>query len=110
MDLILRSIAIVFEQPVKLRKPSLIFVNSMSDLFHEKMPLETIKELFGIMKSCLRHKFQFLTKRHERLAQLAPRLDLGRITSGWVYRSRISECRPGRFPETGASKGPISFV
>lgn len=63
-----------FQQPVKLRKPSLIFVNSMSDLFHEQMPPETIEELFGIMGSCPRHKFQILTKRHERLVELAPSL------------------------------------
>jgi protein gp37 len=64
-----------FDQPVKLRKPSLIFVNSMSDLFHEKMPLETIRELFGIMEACPRHKFQILTKRHERLVELSSSLE-----------------------------------
>jgi Protein of unknown function (DUF5131)/Protein of unknown function (DUF3102) len=57
-----------------LKKPRLIFANSMSDFFHEKMPLETIKELFGIMGKCPRHKFQILTKRHKRLAELAPGL------------------------------------
>jgi protein gp37 len=64
-----------FDQPRKLRKPEIIFVNSMSDLFHEKMPLDTLKELFGIMADCQKHTFMILTKRHKRLAELAPSLE-----------------------------------
>jgi protein gp37 len=54
--------------------PSRIFVNSMSDLFHEKMPLENLRELFGVMGSNPQHTFIILTKRHERLVELAPSL------------------------------------
>jgi protein gp37 len=62
-----------FRQPLSWQKPARIFVNSMSDLFHQKMPLEIIQELFAVMTDCHWHTFQILTKRHERLAQLAIR-------------------------------------
>ena len=63
-----------FEQPLHWRRPSLIFVNSMSDLFHEEMPLEVLQKLFNVMRQCPQHIFQILTKRHQRLAELAPEL------------------------------------
>ena len=63
------------EEPRRWRKPSRVFVNSMSDLFHERMPLDFLKEVFGVMADCERHVFQILTKRHERLVELAPELE-----------------------------------
>jgi protein gp37 len=51
-----------------------IFVNSMSDLFHERVPFEFIQQVFDAMGQARQHTFQILTKRHERLAELAPRL------------------------------------
>lgn len=62
------------DQPRRWRKPSMIFVNSMSDLFHEQMPLSFLQEIYGVMESCPQHTFQVLTKRHERLVELAPLL------------------------------------
>ena len=50
-------------------KPSIIFVNSMSDLFHEDIPLEYIQDVFEIMNECTKHKFQILTKRSDLLAK-----------------------------------------
>jgi protein gp37 len=61
--------------PVKWRKPSLIFVNSMSDLFHKDVPLEFIQKVFEVMGQTPRHTYQILTKRHERLVELAPHLN-----------------------------------
>jgi protein gp37 len=52
----------------------MIFVNSMSDLFHEVVPLSFIKRVFNVMATAEQHTFQILTKRHERLAILAPQL------------------------------------
>jgi protein gp37 len=49
----------------------MIFVNSMSDLFHERVPLAFVQRVFDVMAECERHVFQILTKRHERLAELA---------------------------------------
>jgi len=55
-------------------KPSIIFVNSMSDLFHEKIPLEYIQQVFKVMNECPRHQFQVLTKRAQLLQEYAPAL------------------------------------
>ncbi|PLS86882.1 MAG: hypothetical protein CYG60_04880 [Actinobacteria bacterium] len=63
------------DDPRRWRKPSRVFVNSMSDLFHERMPLGFLQEIFAIMAECPKHVFQVLTKRHERLAELAPELE-----------------------------------
>jgi protein gp37 len=63
------------EEPRRWRKPSRVFVNSMSDLFHERMPLDFLQEVFEVMAECERHVFQILTKRHERMLELAADLD-----------------------------------
>lgn len=62
------------EQPLRWKKPRTIFVNSMSDLFHEEVPEDYIQQVFAVMESASHHRFQVLTKRSERLAQLAPSL------------------------------------
>ena len=62
-------------EPKSWRKPSRIFVNSMSDLFHEDVSLEFLKQVFDVMRETPHHIYQILTKRHERLADLAPELD-----------------------------------
>jgi protein gp37 len=54
-------------EPVSWRRPSLIFVNSMSDLFHHSITNEEIAAVFGVMAACPRHVFQILTKRPERM-------------------------------------------
>ena len=56
------------------RLPRVVFVNSMSDLFHDDIPLAYIQRVFATMRDCPRHTFQVLTKRSERLAALAPHL------------------------------------
>jgi protein gp37 len=65
----------IVDLPKRWREPRLIFVNSMSDLFHEGVPLEFIKRLFATMRECPQHTFQILTKRSVRLRQLAPKLE-----------------------------------
>lgn len=60
--------------PRKWRQPRIVFVNSMSDLFHEDVPFAYIRRVFETMRDCPRHTFQVLTKRSERLMQLAPEL------------------------------------
>ena len=62
-------------EPLKWRKPSKIFVNSMSDLFHEKVPLDFIQEVFKVIQATPHHVYQILTKRPERLVELAPHLE-----------------------------------
>jgi protein gp37 len=60
--------------PLRWKRPKRIFVNSMSDLFHEAVPDAFIDEVFEVMRRADWHVFQVLTKRSRRLAQLAPRL------------------------------------
>lgn len=62
-------------QPLKWKRPRMIFVNSMSDLFHEKIPFSFVEQVFETMAKAEQHTFQILTKRHERLTDLAPKLD-----------------------------------
>lgn len=60
--------------PARWRHSRTIFVNSMSDLFHESIPTSYIQEIFKVMQASPRHTFQVLTKRSERLSEIAPRL------------------------------------
>jgi protein gp37 len=56
-------------EPLHWRKPRRIFVNSMSDLFHEALPGEAINRIFAVMALCPQHTFQILTKRAERMCE-----------------------------------------
>jgi protein gp37 len=64
----------MLEMPLVWRQPKLVFVNSMSDLFHESVPIDFIQAVFATMEKAGRHTFQVLTKRADRLAEFAPRL------------------------------------
>lgn len=64
----------VLDRPLRWRKPRMVFVCSMSDLFHEAVPLGFIRRVFARMEAAKQHTFQVLTKRSERLAQLASSL------------------------------------
>jgi protein gp37 len=82
--------------PRRWRKPRRIFVNSMSDLFHEGVPVEFIQRVFAVMAECPQHDFQVLTKRPERAAEVAPLLGLwpenvwmGTSVESAVYVHRI---------------------
>ena len=65
----------LLDLPKRWREPRLIFVNSMSDLFHELVPAEFIQAVFATMRDCPQHTFQVLTKRSARLRDLACDLD-----------------------------------
>lgn len=64
----------LIDAPKKWRSPSIIFVNSMSDLFHEEVPLKFIRRVFETMNDCPQHTFQILTKRSKRLKRVAHKL------------------------------------
>ncbi|MEK8018385.1 MAG: phage Gp37/Gp68 family protein [Candidatus Parabeggiatoa sp.] len=57
------------EQPLKRKKPTLYFVNSMSDLFHEDIPDSFIEDVFKVITQATQHEFQILTKRASRMAE-----------------------------------------
>lgn len=64
----------VLEKAVARKKPTLFFVNSMSDSFHEDVEIADLRTMFEAMGQASHHTFQLLTKRAERLAELAPQL------------------------------------
>ncbi len=85
--------------PLRWKRPRRIFVNSMSDLFHEQVPLPFVQEVFETMKSAHWHQFQILTKRSKRLRELAPELDwpanvwMGVSVENQRWTSRIDDLR-----------------
>jgi len=64
----------MLERPLHWAKPRHVFVNSMSDLFHDAVPTDYIKKVFSIMEQTSQHQFQVLTKRSRRLAELSAEL------------------------------------
>jgi protein gp37 len=70
----LRLVPSALDLPRRWRSGRLVFVNSMSDLFHERIPLSYIRRVFTVMGESSQHRFQVLTKRAERLARLCPKL------------------------------------
>lgn len=64
----------LFDKPFGWNKPKLVFVNSMSDLFHENVPDDIILRLFDVMNRSTKHTFQILTKRSTRLVELSSKI------------------------------------
>ncbi|MBF0285457.1 MAG: phage Gp37/Gp68 family protein [Magnetococcales bacterium] len=64
----------MLDRPMQWKTPRMIFVNSMSDLFHEEVPESFIRDVFTVMGTIDRHRYQALTKRSDRLLELSPRL------------------------------------
>ncbi|HOV80405.1 MAG TPA: phage Gp37/Gp68 family protein [Bacillota bacterium] len=92
----------VLELPLKWKKPRSIFVNSMSDLFHEEVPVDFINKVFGIMQRADWHYFHVLTKRSDRLLELDPFLKwlpnilMGVSVENREYTYRIDHLRKTR--------------
>jgi protein gp37 len=91
------------ELPLRWKKPQVIFVNSMSDLFHKDVPLDFIRKTFDVMKHADWHTYQVLTKRSGRLREVGTRLPwsphiwMGVSVETERYQARIDDLR-----ETGA--------
>jgi protein gp37 len=89
----------MLRRPLECKKPSLIFVNSMSDLFHPDVPLEFILKVFDTMKEANWHQFQVLTKRSERLLELSSKINwpdnvwMGVSVENQEYAYRINHLR-----------------
>lgn len=89
----------MLEIPLRWKKPQVIFVNSMSDLFHENVPIAYIRRVFDIMVRAHWHRFQILTKRSNRLVELnlklnwAPNIWMGVSVESEKYRGRIDDLR-----------------
>jgi protein gp37 len=89
------------EEPLRWRKPRMVFVNSMSDLFHEAVPDDYIAELFAVMSRAPQHVFQVLTKRPERARDLLADDD---------FVERVSYHRAGIEGELVGFDWPLSNV
>src|SRR3990172_12536491 len=89
----------VLEAPLRWRKPSTVFVNSMSDLFHEEIPEHFILTVFRVMLQARQHQFQILTKRSERLLEMnqklpwSPNMWMGVSVENARYTYRIDHLR-----------------
>lgn len=94
--------------PRSWRKPSVVFVNSMSDLFHEKVPLSFIKKVFKVMNECPQHIFQVLTKRAERLEKLASKLSW--TPNIWMGVSVENEAVTGRIDHLREIPATVRFL
>lgn len=87
------------DKPLEWKKPQVIFVNSMSDLFHKDVPVEFVLEVFDIMRRAHWHTFQVLTKRADRLEELSPQIDwpenvwMGVSVENQDYTFRIDHLR-----------------
>ena len=89
----------ILERPLEWKKPSIIFVNSMSDLFHKDVPETFIGAVFDIMNTAYWHQFQILTKRPERVVELnerfrwTPNIWMGTSVENEAYAFRIDLLR-----------------
>jgi len=89
----------LIDLPRRWRSPRKVFVNSMSDLFHEDIPEFFVRQLFKTMNECSQHQFQILTKRPERLVQLqnelrwTPNIWMGVSIESQQYVSRAEFLR-----------------
>lgn len=98
----------VLHAPLAWKKPRVVFVNSMSDLFHKDVPVKFVLQVFDVMNRANWHQFQILTKRSDRLAQLddllpwAPHIWMGVTVESDHYIHRIEQLR-----QTGAC---VKFV
>jgi protein gp37 len=96
--------------PLSWRRPRRVFVNSMSDLFHEALPEDAIRKVWDVMAATPWHTFQILTKRPERMQELSAKLPtlpnvwLGTSVENSDYLSRVDLLR-----KTGAAVRFISF-
>lgn len=96
------------ELPLRWRTPQRIFVNSMSDLFHEKIPAGYIHRVFDVMRRADWHTFQVLTKRAARLCELAPELVWPQNV--WMGVSVESEAYAPRIDDLRATNAAVRFL
>jgi len=98
----------LFARPLSWTKPKMIFVNSMSDLFHEEVPDNDILDLFSVMNQASWHTFQILTKRADRLLELSERINwTDNIWMGVSVENQDAIDRCEKLKHTGAR---IKFV
>src|SRR5262249_22862109 len=105
-------------KPLDWTKPRMIFVNSMSDLFHEGVPEEYIDRVFAVMALTKEHTYQILTKRPERMYEYACRLyetrevpvSLAITRTPWWDGPKASPCAVGLIEDRIIEESPLSNI
>lgn len=98
----------LLDAPKKWRGSKLVFVNSMSDVFHESVPLEFIQRMFRTMNDCPQHTFQLLTKRSERFREVGHQLEWGENI--WMGVSIEDERVIGRVDDLREVPAKVRFL
>ncbi|HEX8023701.1 phage Gp37/Gp68 family protein [Mucilaginibacter sp.] len=98
----------VLNTPFSWKKSKVVFVNSMSDLFHEDVPIEFIKAVFAVMNSTPQHTYQVLTKRSERLLELSEELNW--TNNIWMGVSVENEDYTYRIKELAQTSAKTKFL
>lgn len=96
------------DAPKSWRKPRLIFVNSMSDLFQDAVPFDFIRQVWATMAATPQHTYQILTKRPDRMAEIAP--DLRLLPNVWLGTSVENDAVLDRLESLRATRAAVRFV
>ncbi|GAA1592537.1 DUF5131 family protein [Kribbella hippodromi] len=94
--------------PLSWRRPRLVFVNSMSDLFHAKVPTSFVQEVFEVMRRTPQHTYQVLTKRSLRLKRIAPKLSWP--SNVWMGVSVESADHYERISDLASTPAAVRFL
>ena len=94
--------------PKRWRRPRRVFVNSMSDLFHARVPVDYVRQVFATIEATPQHSYQLLTKRSTRLRRLAPMLTWP--ANLWVGVSVESAEQLGRIQDLASVPAAVRFV
>jgi len=99
-----------FSAPLRWKRPQRIFVNSMSDLFHEEIPDKFIAQVWSVMRSASWHTYQILTKRPDRMVLLVPQLSTEPLPNVWLGTSIESSDYLFRLEWLRQTRAAIRFV
>lgn len=98
------------DAPLAWRKPRKIFVNSMSDLFHEDVPAEFVGRVWSVMEHTPRHTYQILTKRPERMREVLAALEAAVLPNVWLGTSVEDSAVLGRLDDLRQVPAAVRFV
>jgi len=96
--------------PRRWRRPRLVFVNSMSDLFHPRIPVEFIAEVFAVMADTPQHTYQVLTKRPKRARSVLRYLNMPMLANVWVGVSVEDDEQTERVPVLREAPAVVHFL
>lgn len=98
----------LIDQPKAWRKPSVVFVNSMSDLFHARVPFEFVQRIWETMAATPQHTYQILTKRPDRMMRFSQ--DLPLLPNVWLGTSIEDQERIGRILDLRDVSAAVRFI